>query len=148
MSDATPETIGALMPSLCYADAPAAIEWLGKAFGFRAQLVVPGPDDTVMHSQLVCEEPPCLVMVFSRRDDEYGRLQRPPRELGACSQALYLVVANDAAVDAVHERALAAGAVSVMAPENQDYGGRSCTVKDLEGHVWSFGSYDPRHAGG
>jgi len=26
---------------------------------------------------------------------------------------------------------------------NQDYGGRGYTCRDLEGHVWSFGTYDP-----
>lgn len=132
---------GALIPSLCYDDAPAAIEWLGAAFGFRPQLVVPGPGDTVRHSQLVCDEPPCMVMVFSRRDDEFGRLQRPPAELGACTQSLYLVVDD---VDAHHARAAAAGAEVLMAPADQDYGGRAYTCRDREGHVWSFGSYDPR----
>jgi len=27
--------------------------------------------------------------------------------------------------------------------EDQDYGGRGYTCLDLEGNVWSFGSYDP-----
>jgi len=25
----------------------------------------------------------------------------------------------------------------------QDYGGRDYTCRDLEGHVWTFGTYDP-----
>jgi uncharacterized glyoxalase superfamily protein PhnB len=25
----------------------------------------------------------------------------------------------------------------------QDYGGRDYTCKDPEGHVWTFGTYDP-----
>ena len=140
-SSKPPTGIGALIPSLCYADAPAAIEWLGRAFGFSAQLVVPGPDGAVAHSQLVCDEPPCLIMVFSRKDDEFGRLQRPPKELGGCNQSIYLVVQD---VDAHHDRALAAGAEIIMPPTDQDYGGRAYTCRDLEGHVWSAGSYDPR----
>ncbi|WP_145194303.1 VOC family protein [Planctomycetes bacterium Poly30] len=134
---------GPLMPSLCYADAPAAIRWLEEAFGFRPQLVVPGPGDTVMHSQLVCEDPPCIVMACSRRDDDYGRMSRPPRELGATTQGLYLVVED---VAAHHARAAAAGAEIVMPPTTQDYGGECYTCKDPEGHVWSFGSYDPRES--
>ena len=27
--------------------------------------------------------------------------------------------------------------------ETKDYGGRGYTCRDLEGHLWSFGSYDP-----
>jgi uncharacterized glyoxalase superfamily protein PhnB len=27
--------------------------------------------------------------------------------------------------------------------KDEDYGGRGFTCRDLEGHLWSFGSYDP-----
>ncbi len=30
-----------------------------------------------------------------------------------------------------------------MPLEDKDYGGRGYSCRDLEGHVWSFGSYDP-----
>ena len=46
-SESTPST---LYPSFHYDNAPAAIEWLCRAFGFRRRLVVPGPDGTVRHS--------------------------------------------------------------------------------------------------
>lgn len=141
MSIPAPAGIGALMPALCYADAPAAIAWLERAFGFHAQLVVPGPEGSVMHSELVCGEPPCLIMVYSRRDDPLGRLHRPPRELGGSTQSLYFVVAD---VDAHHDRAAAAGAEILMPPTDRDHGGRAYTCRDPEGHVWSAGSYDPR----
>ena len=39
-------------PVLYYEDAPAAIEWLQRVFGFTAQVVVPGPQDTVAHAEL------------------------------------------------------------------------------------------------
>ena len=31
----------------------------------------------------------------------------------------------------------------VMAPEDQDYGGRLYSCRDPEGNLWNFGSYDP-----
>lgn len=132
---------GPLMPSLCYSDAHAAIRWLQEAFGFRPHLVVPGPGDTVMHSQLVCDEPPCIVMVYTRRDEDHGGQGRPPAELGGTTQGLYLVVSDLAAH---HARAAAAGAEIVVPLMAQDYGGECYTCRDPEGHVWSFGSYDPR----
>ncbi len=61
------------------------------------------------------------------------------RRVGAASS--YCVVAADAAVDEVHAKALAAGATTLMPPEDQDYGGRSVSVRDPEGNQWSFGSY-------
>lgn len=47
------------------------------------------------------------------------------------------------AVDAHFARAKAAGAEITREPETQDYGGRDYTAKDPEGHVWTFGTYDP-----
>jgi len=40
-------------------------------------------------------------------------------------------------------RARAAGAEILLALEDQDYGGRGYTCRDPQGHVWSFGTYDP-----
>ena len=39
--------------------------------------------------------------------------------------------------------AQAAGAEIVIDIKDEDYGGRGFTCRDPEGHVWSFGSYDP-----
>jgi uncharacterized glyoxalase superfamily protein PhnB len=38
---------------------------------------------------------------------------------------------------------VAAGAEIVLPLEDKDYGGRGYGCRDLEGHVWSFGDYDP-----
>jgi uncharacterized glyoxalase superfamily protein PhnB len=36
-----------------------------------------------------------------------------------------------------------AGAEIVLDIKDEDYGGRGYTCKDLEGHLWSFGTYNP-----
>lgn len=41
-------------------------------------------------------------------------------------------------VDAMHERAVAAGAKSLMAPTNQEYGDRDSVVEDVAGNQWCF----------
>jgi uncharacterized glyoxalase superfamily protein PhnB len=41
------------------------------------------------------------------------------------------------------EKVKSAGAEIVLDNVDQDYGGRGFTCKDLEGHLWSFGSYNP-----
>jgi uncharacterized glyoxalase superfamily protein PhnB len=51
------------------------------------------------------------------------------------------VIVDD--VDAHFARASAAGAETIIAPRGESYGGRSYSVRDPEGHAWSFGSYDP-----
>jgi uncharacterized glyoxalase superfamily protein PhnB len=104
-------------------------------------MVVPGAtEQQVAHAQLKMPDGRSMIMLYSQRDDEYGSLQRSPRDLGGCNQALYVVVED---VDAHHARAAAAGAETVLPPTDQDYGGRAYTCRDPEGHVWSLGSYDP-----
>ena len=46
--------------------------------------------------------------------------------------------------DAHAARAVAAGAQVIAGPyDNQGYPGRAYDVRDSEGNVWNFGSYDP-----
>jgi uncharacterized glyoxalase superfamily protein PhnB len=72
---------------------------------------------------------------------EWGHLIKQPDELGGAeTQSAYIVV-NDS--DAVYARATAAGAQIVLDIKDEAYGGRSFTCRDLEGHLWSFGTFDP-----
>ena len=61
-----------IIPAMRYRDAPAAIDWLCRAFGFEQHLVVPGPDGTIAHAQLTFGNG--MIMLGSARDDEFGRL--------------------------------------------------------------------------
>ena len=82
-----------------------------------------------------------MIMLGSDRDDEFGRLQKPPSGLKeVVSQSPYIIVKD---VDKHYERAVAAGAEIVMPLKDEDYGGRGYSCRDPEGCLWSFGSYDP-----
>jgi len=128
-----------IIPTLRYHDAPAAIEWLCKAFGFAKHLVVPGEGGGIAHAQLTLGDG--MIMLGSARDDEFGRLQKPPRDVGGVGTQSPYVVVPDA--DAHHARAVAAGARVVMPLVDEDYGGRGYSCLDPEGNLWSFGTYDP-----
>ena len=125
-----------IIPFLRYQDAPAAIDWLGRAFGFEKQMVVPGPDGIIEHAQLTLG--PAVIMVSSLRDDELG--MKSPRQLGAVNQGIYVALDE---VDPHYARAKAVGAEIVRELRDEDYGGRDYAVRDLEGHLWSFGTYRP-----
>ena len=45
--------------------------------------------------------------------------------------------------DAHHDVAVAAGARVVRELQDTPYGSREYSVRDLEGNLWSFGTYDP-----
>lgn len=127
-----------IIPCLTYQDAPAAIDFLCRAFGFERKLVVPGDNGSIAHAELVLGN--AMIMLGSPKESGYGRLMRSPRQAGGCTQSIYLVVAD---ADAHHARAAAAGAEIVLPLVTQDYGGRDYTCRDPEGHVWTFGTYDP-----
>jgi uncharacterized glyoxalase superfamily protein PhnB len=142
MSAKPAATVANVIPTFRYRDAPAAIEWLCRAFGFEKGLVVPGEDGGVAHAQLRFGNG--MIMLGSAGDDHFGRFQKPPREVGGVGTSSAYVIVDDA--DAHHARAVAAGAEVVLALVDQDYGGRGYSCRDPEGHVWSFGTYDPWHA--
>lgn len=132
----------AIIPSLRYEDAPAAIDFLCRAFGFARHAVHADDQDPAIihHAQLV--DRGCMIMLASPNDGEWSRKAgiKSVREAGGNTQAPYIVIDD---VDAHADRARAAGAEIIFAPADQDYGGRVYSARDPEGYVWSFGSYDP-----
>ena len=43
--------------------------------------------------------------------------------------------------DAIHDRAVAAGATIVRGLRDEEYGSRGFSATDPEGNLWSFGTY-------
>ena len=132
-------TRATIVPCLVYRDAPAAIEWLGQAFGFQQHLVVPGENGVIHHAELTLGT--AMVMMGSANDGPYGRLIKQPEEIGGCETQSPYVIVEDA--DAIYARAKAAGAQIILEIKDEDYGGRGFSCRDLEGHIWNFGTYDP-----
>jgi uncharacterized glyoxalase superfamily protein PhnB len=126
------------MPALRYRNAGAAIDWLCKAFGFEKKMAVPTEDGRIAHAELVLGNG--MIMLGDAKA-EYGSLVRPPgRPQRVNTQGIYVVVAD---ADAHYARAKAAGAEILFELKTQDYGGRDYTCRDLEGHILTFGAYDP-----
>jgi uncharacterized glyoxalase superfamily protein PhnB len=132
-------TKATVIPALRYRDAPAAIEWLCRTFGFEKHLVVPGEAGTIAHAELSFGNG--MIMLGSVVETPFGRLMKQPDEIGGAETQSSYVVVNDA--DAVYARAKAAGARIVIDIKDEGYGGRGFSCYDPQGHLWSFGTYDP-----
>lgn len=133
-------TCSSVIPCLRYRDAPAAIAWLCDVFGFEKQAVYANPDGSVVHAQLTFGNG--MIMIGSAgTESEWGRHIRQPDEIGGAeTQAAYVIVAD---ADVIYQRAKEAGAEIVIDIKFEDYGGRGFSCRDCEGHLWSFGTYDP-----
>jgi uncharacterized glyoxalase superfamily protein PhnB len=124
-----------IFPALRYRDPTAAIDWLGRAFGFEPRMVHEAPDGAVAHAELTLGD--AMVMLGTARDGDRGYDAVAPPAGGA---AIYVVVED---VDGLHTRARAAGAEVALEPADTDYGSREFSVRDPEGNAWSFGTYQP-----
>ena len=124
-----------IYPSLTYDDAPRAIEWLCRAFGFTKRLIVPGPGNRVEHSELSFGTG--VVLISSPKTDDH---RVSPKALAGVAQALSVFVADP---DAHYEVAIAVGARVVRELRTEEYGARGYMVLDPEDHLWYFGNYRP-----
>jgi uncharacterized glyoxalase superfamily protein PhnB len=132
----------AIIPVLRYADAPAAIDFLCKAFGFTRHAVypVPGDESRIAHAELIREGQ--MVMLSSAMPTPFAEAvnMRTAAEAGAVTQSIYVILDD---VDAHASIARSAGAELFMPPTDQPQGGRNYSARDLEGNAWTFGDYDP-----
>ncbi|HEY1538506.1 MAG TPA: VOC family protein [Solirubrobacteraceae bacterium] len=122
-----------IYPSLRYRDVRAAIDWLVEAYGFEPKEVHADGEGVIRHAELSGFGG--IVMLGTEPeggDPKWGE--------HAGQSWLYLSTDDP---DALHDRAVAAGAQIVRAPEDTDYGSREFSSRDLEGNVWSFGTYAP-----
>jgi len=117
-------------PSVLYADVARARRFLTGVLGFTEALVVPGDDGGVVHGELRWPEGGG-VMFGSRTPQAHGGAS-------PAGQWIYVVTADP---DAVHRRAVDAGANVVDPPRDTDYGSRNVSIADPEGTVWVFGTY-------
>ena len=136
MSDSGKSTI---IPGMRYRDAPFAIDWLCRVFGFSRNLVVPDDQGGIAHAQLILGNG--MIMLGSAREGAvHDQLVGLPRDLGATTQAAYVVIEE---IDGHYRRAVHEGAQIVYELIEQEYGGKLYSALDPEGHLWNFGSYDP-----
>ena len=134
------ESKAKIIPSIRYNNCEKAIQWLCEAFGFKIHLKVPSDNGGILHAQLIYND--CMIMLGSAHEgDGFGKLNSSPLELeGQNTASVYMVVAD---ADAHYKKALEKGAEIVLDIKDEGYGGRGYTCKDLEGHLWSFGAYNP-----
>ncbi len=128
-----------IFPALRYRDAQAALDWLKQAFDFQEQAVHRGDDDTIRHAELRLGDG--LIMLGEY--DGGGWMGGEAPNALASTVSVYAVVGDP---DAHHDRAKAAGAQIVRQLADQPYGSREYSARDLEGNLWSFGTYDPYNA--
>ena len=120
MPNPIPQGFHAVTPYLVVPDAAKVMDFMQRAFGATERYKMQGPDGAVAHAEMQVGD--SVVMVG-----------QSPDQTRTTHSMLYLYVPD---VDAVYEKAVAAGGVSVREPVDQFYGDRSGAVKDPGGNEW------------
>lgn len=127
-----PET--GVIPSLTVSPCAEAIDFYVAAFG--AEEIEPrmdGPDGTVYHAEIVIEG--ARIMLGDPMDIAPTDA---PSSLGGSTAALFIYTDD---VEALWDRAVAAGAEEVFPLEDQFYGDRGGRLRDPFGHTWGLGQH-------
>ena len=128
-----------IYPALRYRDAAAAIAWLKSALGFEEHIVYANDDGSIAHAELGLNGD--LIMLGSvKGDDTFGK---SPLDLGGVTGSTYIALNSAADVDEHYSRAKKANADIIRELNDTDYGSHEFGVRDQEGHIWSFGTYQP-----
>jgi uncharacterized glyoxalase superfamily protein PhnB len=143
MGKALPHGMPRIIPMMAYEDVASALEWLGKAFGFRERegSRFTAEDGRITHAEMELEDG---VIMLANPTPDY---ESPSHHAENCEAARtwlsvpYVIDGVHVFVDAVDEhfaRAKAAGATLLSEPEDQPYGERVYRAADPEGHRWMF----------
>jgi len=126
---AIPAGVSVVTPYLCVANAAKALEFYQHVFGAKETIRFAEPGSgRIGHAELKLGNSTIML------SDEYPEMgyfgprgaERPP-------VSIHVFVED---VDAVYQRALAAGSTSQRAPEDQFYGDRNAQIRDPFGHSW------------
>ena len=128
-----PDDYPQVSPYLCVDDAGAAIDFYSKVLGAKERMRMADPDGKVGHAELQLGD---SVIMLADEHPDIGI--RGPKAFGGSPVTLSVYVED---VDAVFDRAIAAGAKSLRPLKQEFYGDRSGQFEDPFGHRWSVASH-------
>jgi PhnB protein len=121
---AIPDGYHSVTPTLVVKGAAKLIEFMSQAFGAEEAFRMPAPTGEIMHAEVRIGD--SVVMLNDA-------MRQPP-----ITSSLFLYVTD---VDQVYQRAIKAGASSVVEPANMFWGDRMAQVQDEFGNQWSLATH-------
>jgi len=128
-----PEGHPTVSPYLIVSDGAAALDFYKKAFGATELMRHTDPNGRVGHAEIMIGD---SVIMLADEVPDFGA--RSPRSIGGSPVGIHLYVEG---VDALANRAIAAGAKVVRPVQDQFYGDRNGTLEDPFGHIWHISTH-------
>jgi len=129
---AIPDGFHSLTPGLTCKNASAAMELYKKAFGAVEQSRMAGPDGKILHAEMQIGDSRMFLA------DEFPGMAAAPTPGAPPSQSMFLYVDD---VDAVYQKAVAAGCTAAMPVADMFWGDRFGKVIDPFGHHWNLATH-------
>jgi uncharacterized glyoxalase superfamily protein PhnB len=133
---------GPVTPYLTVADATASLAFYAQAFGFKPGVTISAADSRIIHAVMHCGH--AVAVMFSPEGTWSGSMKAPAHSGAENPITMYVPRFK---VDALTERARAAGATILTEPADMFWGNRIARIADPDGYVWCFasktGKFDP-----
>jgi uncharacterized glyoxalase superfamily protein PhnB len=120
-------------PHLVVGGADKAIDFYKKAFDAKEESRMPGPDGKVMHASIRIGDSSVMIMDENPRFKAVG-----PKTLKGSPVTIHLYVKD---ADATFNKAIGAGAKTVMPLDDMFWGDRYGVVEDPFGHTWAVATH-------
>ncbi|HTM58182.1 MAG TPA: VOC family protein [Candidatus Udaeobacter sp.] len=128
-----PKDHHSITPSLTVKGAAQAIEFYKKAFGATEKGRFAGPDGLIMHAEIKIGDSIIFLV-----DESPMMGNKSPLSLGGVPITLHLYTED---CDTVFNRAISAGAKSLMPLADQFWGDRWGMLQDPYGHQWGIATH-------
>lgn len=127
-----PKNLPTLIPYLTLKDLRKSVEFYQKAFGFVLDSEIVEDHGRAVHAEMNFSD----ARILFGAEGAYGTDKKAPASVKiTVPMSLWLYCPD---VDAQYKKAIAAGAQSVMEPNDAFWGDRVCMLKDSEGYEWGF----------
>jgi len=131
-----PEGQRSVTPHLVVRDAARALDFYKEALGAEELVRIPAPGGLLMHAELRLGDSK-VFLVDEFPESPMEGIGSPP-QIGATTVTIHLFVDD---VDAVVQRASAAGAKVTQPPTDMFWGDRYARIVDPFGHSWSIATH-------
>lgn len=124
-----------LSPYIIVNDVAAALKFYQTVFGFNIKESTPGQDGALTHAELTYQG---QTIMFGKANPA-SQSGKPPIATKVKSPISLYVYCED--VDKFYKDAVAAGAKSLLMPEDTFWGDRMCSLEDPDGYIWNFATH-------
>ena len=132
MAKPIPDGYSTITAHLTISDPHQTVDFYKRGLGAEELFNIPTPDGRVMHMELKIGN--SIFMVA-----EAGQMgSKSPKDYGGASSSIMLYTED---VDALFQRAVAAGATVKMPPQDMFWGDRWAMIEDTSGHVWQMATH-------